>query len=61
MLGKIEFRTYKLSKKSLGIRECIRCGALFLTDLRGCPKWCFNCKKVVKTEYQKRYKKLPKA
>ncbi|MFN3479607.1 MAG: hypothetical protein ACK415_04390 [Thermodesulfovibrionales bacterium] len=61
MFETTEYRTYKKPKKSLGIRRCGRCGSFFLTDLRGCPKWCFLCKKIIKTEYQRKYnKRLPK-
>lgn len=47
-------------KHSLGHKQCLKCGTVFLTDLRGGAKWCFACKTLVYREYQREYKRRAK-
>ncbi len=44
-------------KHSIGHKQCMKCGAVFQTDLRGGAKWCFPCKHIVYREYQREYKR----
>ncbi len=49
--------TFIIMKHSIGHKLCMKCGAVFQTDLRGGAKWCFSCKNVVYREYQQTYKR----
>ncbi len=47
-------------KHSMGHKQCMKCGTVFQTDLRGGAKWCFACKNIVYREYQREYKRQAK-
>ena len=47
-------------KHSIGHKQCLKCGTVFQTDLRGGAKWCFPCKAVIKREYERRSRRQPR-
>ena len=47
-------------RPSIGTKQCMKCGTVFQTDLRGGAKWCFPCKTLVYREYQRQYKRRAK-